>query len=130
MGAWGLLFDENDDAADWLDEFSDDPSWDAVDRAFGVIAVEGADLEAPECCEALAAAEIVAAGVGKPSNRLGPEIAAWAQANAAGAASRQGPARHALGRIRGESELQELWQETDEFADWQASVDETLTRLG
>jgi hypothetical protein len=130
MGAWGLLFDENDDAADWLGDFSDDPTWETVDEAFGVIAANGTDLEAPECCEALAAAEIVAAGIGKPSHRLDPEIAAWAQENAAGAASRREPACKVLGMIRGESELQELWQETDEFADWQASVDETLSRLG
>ena len=128
MGAWGLLFDENDDAADWLGDFSDDPTWDAVDRAFGA-AADPAYLEAPECCQALAAAEVVAAGIGRPSPRLEPEIAAWAQADAAGAADRRELARRALGRIRDESELQELWQDTDEIADWQASVDETLSRL-
>jgi hypothetical protein len=129
MGAWGLLFDENDDAADWLGDFTDGPSWDVVDRAFGAVDVEGAYLEAPDCCQALAAAEVVAAGVGAPSPRLEPEIAAWAQSNDVGATARRELASKVLGRIRDGSELQELWQESDEFADWHASVDETLSRL-
>jgi Domain of unknown function (DUF4259) len=129
MGAWGLLFDENDDAADWLGDFGDDPSWDSVDRAFGAVSIEGVYLEAPECCQALAAAEVVAAGNERPSPRLEPEIAAWARANGAGASSRRELAGRLLGKIRDASELQELWEESGEFADWQASVDETLSRL-
>ena len=127
MGAWGLLFDENDDAADWLGEFGDEPSWSSIDKA---LAAADADyVEAPDASAALAAAEVVAAGLNQPSARLDPEITAWAvqQANEAGGRRQQASA--ALVRIRDDSELSELWQESDEYLDWQTSVNETLARL-
>ncbi len=127
MGAWGLLFDENDDAADWLGEFEDSPSWSLVDEA---LAATGEDyVEAPESSNAIAAAEIVAAALGKASPRLASSITAWAKSNSDGAAERQQAAIATLKIVRDNSELSELWQESEEFADWQASVDETLSRL-
>jgi hypothetical protein len=128
VGAWGLHFDENDDAGDWLAGFDDAPSWSVVDQALNLDAA--GYLEAPECCEALAAAEIVAAGLGKASARLEPRFTAWAQENSDGANERRELARSSLARVRDGSELQELWEDTDEFADWQQSVDETVSRLG
>ena len=127
MGAWGLRFDQNDDAADWLAEFSDEPSWEAVDDALRASNAEY--VEAPECSMALAAAEVVAAGLGSPSSDLDEAVLEWATGNSSGAAARRQPAQTALARIRDDSELNELWQEADEYADWQASVNETLARL-
>ncbi len=127
MGAWGHLFDENDDAADWLAEFEDSPSWSLVDDA-----LEGADadhVEAPEAANALAAAEVVAAGLGKASPRLESAVLEWAATGATEAAARRQRAIAAVTAIRDDSELRDLWQEADEYADWQASVNETLSRL-
>jgi len=127
MGAWGLLFDENDDAADWLAEFGDAPDWSAIDEALGFV---GEDyLEAPDCSNALAAAEVVAAGIGKASPRLDPAIVEWASQSPQEAERRRTIAADVLARVRDDSELSELWQESDEFPDWQASVNETLSRL-
>ena len=127
MGAWGLRFDQNDDAADWLAEFADEPSWEAVDSALSACSAEY--VEAPECSMALAAAEVVAAGLGSPSSDLDEAVLEWATGNSSGAAGRGQAAQVALARIRDDSELNELWQEADEYADWQASVNETLARL-
>jgi len=127
MGAWGLLFDENDDAADWLAEFGDSPQWSIVDQALELRDDEY--LEAPECSNALAAAEVVAAALGKASPRLEPEIVAWARHTPEEAELRRAKARAALIRVRDDSELGELWQDSDEHADWQSSVNETLSRL-
>ena len=127
MGAWGLRFDQNDDAADWLAEFADEPSWEAVDSALSACSAEY--VEAPECSMALAAAEVVAAGLGSPSSDLDEAVLEWATGNSSGAAGRRQAAQVALARIRDDSELNELWQEADEYADWQASVNETLARL-
>jgi hypothetical protein len=130
MGAWGLLFNENDDAADWLAEFSDEPNWNLVDHALAAIPNDTKEyVEAPECSQALAAAEVVAAAIGKPSTRLDDGISAWATDNTTGGEARADIARIALARIRDNSELQELWEESDEYADWQASVNETVSRL-
>jgi hypothetical protein len=128
MGAWGHLFDENDDAADWLDEFSDAPNWTLVDETLGRVK-NGDYLEAPDCSQTLAAAEVVAAGLGRPSPRLPTEVIGWAQQHATEASQLRDSAKSALARIRDESELQELWQEADEFSDWRQSVDETISRL-
>jgi hypothetical protein len=127
MGAWGYLFDENDDAADWLADFAESPSWAVVDRA---LAITDADyVEAPDASNALAAAEVVAAGLGKASPRLEGAVAEWATPQAGAAAARRELAIAAITIVRDGSELSELWQEADEYADWQASVNEALARL-
>lgn len=127
MGAWGLQFNENDDAADWIADFGDTPDWQAIDAAFEHCS--GDYVEAPECSNALAAAEVVAAGLGKASPRLDGGLASWAMSMPEEAQSRRDMAVQALSRVRDDSELKELWEETDEFADWTASVNETLARL-
>jgi hypothetical protein len=127
MGAWGHLFDENDDAADWLADFEDSPNWATVDEALAV--TQANYIEAPNASNALAAAEVVAAGLGKASSRLEAGITEWASAHSTDAASRRVQAVAALTAIRDNSELQELWQEAEEYADWQTSVNETLSRL-
>ena len=126
MGAWGLHFNENDDAADWLADFSDAPNWGAVAEA---LALDDDYVEAPEASNALAAAEIVAAAVGNASPRLDETIKDWASGqNDEGSAQREN-AIQALKRVRDDSELCELWQESEEFEDWKKSIDETLARL-
>ena len=127
MGAWGLLFDENDDAADWLAEFGDAPDWSVVDQALNC--ADEDYLEAPDCSNALAAAEVVAAGIGKASPRLDPGIVEWARQAPDQAEARRQKAADVLSRVRDNSELSELWEETEEYADWQTSVNETLSRL-
>jgi hypothetical protein len=128
MGAWGRLFDQNDDAADWLGDFADSPSWAVVSQAFN--AVDAEYVEASDASQALAAAEVVAAALGSPSDRLSRAIADWASRNAAEGEAHQDSARATLMRVRDDSEVQELWQESDEYTDWKTSVDETLSRLG
>ena len=128
MGAWGLLFDENDDAADWLGDFGESPSWASVTEALAITDVDY--VEAPEACSALAAAEIVAASLGKPSLRLEGSSIEWAATQPEEGAARREQAIAALIRVRDDSELNELWEDTGEYAQWQASVNETLARLG
>ena len=127
MGTWGLHFDENDDAADWLGDLADEPDWQAVDQA---LAVTDADyLDSGDASNALAAAEIVAAGIGKASPRLEQDLVDWAADQPAEARERRQDAILALRRVCEDSELQELWQESGELGKWQALVDETLARL-
>lgn len=127
MGAWGHLFDQNDDAADWLGEFVVAPAWSMVDEAFATIHVDY--FEAPEASSALAAVEVVAAGLGKPSSRLDEAIVAWSRTHSAEAASRRQTAVAVATKVRDDSELNDLWQEADECADWKNAINETLSRL-
>jgi Domain of unknown function (DUF4259) len=127
MGAWGHQFSENDDAADWLADFEDSPTWALIDEALSVVDLDY--VEAPEACIALAAAEIVAAALGKPNLQLAESTIAWTADQSAPAGERREAATKVLLRVKADSELQELWEETDDYADWVKSVDETLSRL-
>lgn len=70
MGIWGSGPLENDDASDWLDELLEDQEFSLLYQAFDDVIGEEAEeyLEIPECCNAIAAAEIVSQLAGFPSN--------------------------------------------------------------
>ena len=126
MGAWGYHFDENDSAADWLDEFSDAPDWAAVADA---LSASGSDyVELDEGSAAIAAAELVAAANGQASPRLDGKLSEWAKANAAEGTSLKASAIAAVAAVRDGGELSELWQEAD-AAEWLSSLDDLTTRL-
>lgn len=62
MSFWGPRPYENDDAADWLSELENDPCLELVQEALLEV-VDAADVgyvEIPECCIAVAAAEVLA----------------------------------------------------------------------
>ncbi len=75
MGTWGAKSFENDDAMDWIaviEEASDtEPMKDAL---AAVLEAEGEYLEAPDCSNAMAAAEVIAALNGAPSPDLPEEV--------------------------------------------------------
>ena len=66
----------NDDASDWIYDLSESSGADLLQEAFS--AISGHDYpEIPDCCIALAAAEIVACAQGKPPNDLPDEVRKW-----------------------------------------------------
>ncbi len=68
MGANGAKNFENDDASDWVYDLTESDGPELLTEAFAI--VEKLDFaDAPDCCIALAAAEVVAAAKGKPSQR-------------------------------------------------------------
>lgn len=64
-GAWGVGSFENDDAADWSSACSQSLGIGPVVRALNDVFSPGY-LEAPQAAEAIAAAEVVAAALGRP----------------------------------------------------------------
>ena len=129
MGAWSHTSFGNDDASDFLHEVEEDGQ-PALLNAFEVIEHLKPDdyLEAPDACVALAAAELVAAASGKPPADFPPQPAALAPKLSADAALRE-RATAAVRRLLDYSELKELWQETNKFSAWKASVADLLERL-
>lgn len=126
MGAWGVHFDENDGALDFLGDIEETKDWSAIaSRLTDYVADGGYD----DADEAIAAAELVAAALGKASARLQPELLEWASANSEAASASLGTARKAVLLAANESELAELWAEADEYAEWQASVKDLNDRL-
>jgi hypothetical protein len=129
MGAWSIEHFDNDAALDWLYDFSMDPSVQALEDTFKAVADTEDYIESDDGSAVLAAAEVIAAAKGKKSTaypedtevfsrlKISPELIARAL-QAIDIVSRQD-----------NSELKELWQESDEYEDWQKAVDELKERL-
>ncbi|MGF1649271.1 MAG: DUF4259 domain-containing protein [Hyphomicrobiaceae bacterium] len=132
MGAWGIGSFENDDAADFIVEFEDGGVVTAAEAIRTVTEYEAEDyLEIMEAGVALAAAELVLAALSGDASRLTDEArAALApHVSALARADLRGDAVQAVVRILADSELRELWEETDECDAWLANVEALLERL-
>jgi hypothetical protein len=132
MGAWGRGVFENDDAMDWTVAFLEGSSVDALQDALDD-ALDSEDyLDSDQGSYALAAAELLAAATGRPCRDLPSGLGEWATANPQIATpSLLARARDAVDRVIGEdeSELAELWAESDEFEDWLEEMEELKDRL-
>ena len=83
MGAWDIGPFDNDDAADWLFALEVSSDTATIAAALGVITDIGNEyLEAPDCSNALAAVEIVAALRGHPIANLPDNAKAWVERTA------------------------------------------------
>jgi hypothetical protein len=130
MGAWGIGNFDNDDAADWTSELSESKGSGAIRSALKE-ASSGEYLEAPVASVGLAAAEVVAALLGNPTQSLPDEVRDWAKRNRIEVDhDLLSLARAAVIRVKGKSELQELWQDSKDYTKWQALQDDLLKRLG
>ena len=129
MGAWGYGNFDNDMAADYAASFHDEHNEAGLLETLAAVAEEGYP-EADEASEALAAAEIIAATLGKASRDF-PEnllpIASTLPLTNADAAKKI--ARRAIKAVLKKSELQELWEESDEYEAWQTVQQQLLDRL-
>lgn len=142
MGAWGHNSFENDTASDWI--WGLKPAKKSLlgnvkkPFAYPMSAIDKllkSDLyiDAPEGEEAIAAAECLAAAQGNPPPDPPEDIENWlASLNAQRPdASMLDRARQALLKVRNDeqSELRELWKDTEYFQAWQAAIDNIITRL-
>ncbi len=125
MGAWGLKSFENDDAADWVYTFAEDGA-DAIKAALDAVLDDDEDeIEAPGACEALAAAELVAAAHTGDASRLSGEAETALQNHPDGIATPENMvlARDAVGLVKDKSELRDLWAESEDFDGWLKDVE-------
>lgn len=130
-GAWGDGSFENDDAMDWVGECVQAASPGlvkaAIDRVLAADVVEASDASA-----AIAAAEVVAASVGKPSPELPASLKAWlAVQPRAQIAGQAALAERALTKIEDarHSELRQLWSE-GKSNQWLTKVQALQSRVG
>lgn len=131
MGTWGISAFENDNALDWLGDFCDDPSEEVLTDAFTFVNEIGEEyLEAPESENALIAAEVVSSLINSPSSDLlehSKECIDSQQIKPD--AEMISSAIKAVERVKADSELKELWEETDDFQEWNKIVDDLIVRL-
>lgn len=127
MGAWGTGIFDNDTACDWAYELEGQRDLGVIERTLDAVLENGdAYLDAGEGEEALAAAEALARLQGHwgVRNSYTERMDAWVEA--AGLTpppALVGKAHAAIDRIlAADSELAELWAESDEFDAWKAAV--------
>ena len=130
MGAWGVGTFENDDAGDWVYRLEESEGLTLLTETLARAADPPGYLEAPTCTEALAAAEVVAALAGRAAPDLPEEVQAWVKAHRTKVSNDlKALALRAVDQVAGDSELRELWQESDEMESWSDRVQELRGRL-
>lgn len=125
MGAWDTGNFSNDTALDFVAELSGP---EQLLQTLKAALAEQDELDADLCCEALAAADVLAATLGRPAPDMPDDIAEDIEGFGTPQKSALKTATQATQRIRDASELRELWDE-DDPAEWLEVVDDLLLRL-
>ena len=130
MGAWGVGTFENDDAGDWVYQLEEVDGASLVRETLLAAAEPEVYLDSPTSAVALAAAEVVAALSGQPAPDLPEEVRAWVGAHrAAVSPDLRTLAVRALDQVAADSELKDLWAESDDAGTWTDRVQELRGRL-
>lgn len=131
MGTWDIGAFDNDTALDWVGDLESAADHAPFQAAFAAVQRGSADyLEAQECEEAIAAAEVLAYQAGHPSAPLPEEVERWLSGKPAPTRDLLRDAQRALDAILAESELKELWEDNRElYPTWVAAVEHLRTRL-
>src|SRR5262245_58611497 len=133
MGTWGVGTFENDDAGDWVYSLEECDDLSVIEASLDLALEDSELIEAPTCCEALAAAEVVAALAGRPVSGLPEEVTKWVPGKPKPSAPVVSKAKRAVELVLSDkSELFELFKEADEgdFAAWKKVVADLKGRLG
>lgn len=128
MGAWGAGGFENDDALDWAADISSPVD---IETFFSGLPLndESPPPEADVACQIVAAAEAVAALMGRPGPDF-PDDLAKRLDDAEASPELIEQAKHVLSAMLGGSELQELWADSDDGGEeWNVAITGLIDRL-
>jgi hypothetical protein len=134
MGAWGHLNFENDTALDLVYEIEEK----GVDRIKNAIEAvnsreEDSFLDSDLCSEALAAIEYIAAAKDKISEDFPEDAEEWlTPANKESLLAIRNlipKSKQAIDRIQHNSELKDLWEETEDFDKWTKVLEDLAARI-
>jgi len=130
MGTWGYGNFDNDSAVDWLMDFAEESSEAKIRSAFNMIEDSDGIAESMDCEEALVAAEVVAQLCGSTSEDFPEEELEII--NSSG--FKCSPdltviAIEIIRKIKQNSELKELWDDSEEAGFWLEAVNELEQRL-
>ncbi|MES2160094.1 MAG: DUF4259 domain-containing protein [Pseudomonadota bacterium] len=136
MATWAVDAFGNDYAQDWAEDLGQISNLEAVENTLDMALDNvGETLDAPFAAEALVAIEVLARLQGKGGERSEDSAAVdeWVDARKAKARVRTDLAEkagRAIERILSEqSELRELWADSEHYADWRAAVEELRGRI-
>ncbi len=131
MGTWGVKSFDNDTALDWVFdlELSKDDALikESVQK---VIDASNDYIDTDVCCCAIAAAEIIVVFKGNHSPSLPEEVKKWIKINTIEDVEDLAElAVTALEHIKTNSELKELWEESDDYSIWLDDINDLIGRL-
>ena len=130
MGTWGSGPFDNDDAGDWTYGLAPDADERMIERALTAV-LAGGDPDASRSQAAIAAAEVVAAGLGHPVLGLPDEVGEWVGTHGDLSWQTLAPvALRSVARIVAGSELRDLWAESDDDEGWSVGLQDLRRRLG
>jgi hypothetical protein len=131
VGAWGIGNFDNDDASDWVYELEKAEGISFVEATLETIThSEEEYLEASACARALAAAEVVSALKNAAGQSLPDTVKQWISSyHGSGERDYVQLALKAVERIRTNSELKELWDESDNATEWRKVLHDLEKRL-
>jgi Domain of unknown function (DUF4259) len=134
MGTWAVDAFGNDGAADWAYEVEGAEDLSIVESALDAILADDADyVEATDAEVALAAIEVIARlqGNWREKNPYSENVDRWVEKHPIQPPAALVKKAHlVIDRILAEnSELNEVWSESDEHASWLASVAELRSRV-
>ena len=134
MGAWSHEPFGNDTANDWAYDLEGTTDLSHIEAALNNVLEQGSEyLEAPTAEEAIGAIEVLAKllGHGTQSDAYTEKIDAWVNTiEQKPSPALLNNAQRVIARILAkDSELLELWQDSDELQKWQASIAKLQTAI-
>ncbi|WP_248924054.1 DUF4259 domain-containing protein [Paenibacillus hamazuiensis] len=130
MGAWGQGNFENDTVLDWIEELLESEDMDLLTESIETV-LEDSYLDADTACIAIGAAEVLAALQNRPGKEIydNDELENWINQHKGQGADLIEKVRMALEKILAESELRELWEESEHYQDWVSTIEELKNRV-
>ena len=134
MGAWGHDTFDNDASGDWACELAECDDLSVIEEALERVIECGDDyLESDEAARALAACDTIARLRGNfgVRNANTERVDKWVAAHPDLSTDRLLPVAHrVIDRVVGDdSELPQLWEDSNFFDEWQASIADLRSRL-
>jgi hypothetical protein len=131
MGTWGVKSFENDTALDWAFELNsstnDEPIFEAI---YDVLDTDDEYPDADICCCAVASAEVIAAFKGNSEYDLPDEIMSWLRNNTIhDMVKLTEDTLIALEIVQKNSELKDLWLESDDYEKWNQEIEDLIRRV-
>ena len=130
MGAWGTRNFENDGSQDWIFDLIENKDGGLVADTLARIINHIEAPEIPDCEEALAAAELISALVGRPSEDF-PEdpLDQLDVLNLIGTRALRNQAIAAVNKIVAASEMKNSWEDAGHGDAWAAVQADLIKRL-
>jgi hypothetical protein len=130
MATWGYGNFDNDSALDWLMDFAEEPALSKINSALNIVADNDGYADALDCEEALAAAEVIALLLKSGASDFPEEeITTIKNCGIVVDSKLKSEALEAIKKIILNSELKDIWEETDEVNHWLKVVSGLESRL-